>query len=337
MKIDHQGPENALDSTPGKRTGFLTFFLRIAIGISVLVFLLSTISLGDISSAFAHAESAPLIIGSLLVIPHIGLQVFKWHWLMKTVNANARWFEASSSLLFSIAVGSFTPGRIGEIPGRSLLVSSISPAQSISLGLLDKLQVFLLLIFVGGPCLALVMLSPSIGRNMIIATVLVAPLTFFFRTDLLSKLPHFLPKRWHGSWVREYEQTMSSLTLAQLSQAFVLTVASYAVLSLQIFFFLNAFTAVTFVDSFLGFSAMMAAKSVLPISIADIGIREAGSVYFFARLGVSSAASFNAAVVLFLTNIVLPSAIGLLFLPKASLIRRLNLEQRNADVDRVVP
>jgi uncharacterized membrane protein YbhN (UPF0104 family) len=335
--IDYQGPENALDITPGKRAGFLAFLLRIAIGLSVLVFLLSTISLSDILRAFANAKSAPLIIGSLLVIPHIGLQVFKWLSLMKTVNANARWFEASSSLLFSIAVGSFTPGRIGEIPGRSLLVSSLSPAQSISLGFLDKLQVFLLLIFVGGPCLAMVMLSPSLSRSIIIATVLVGPLILFFRTDLLSRLPHFLPNRWHGSWVREYEQTIGLLTIAQLSQAFVLTVASYAVLSLQVFFFLNAFTAVTFVDSFLGFSAMMAAKSVFPISIADIGIREAGSVYFFARLGVSSAASFNAAVVLFLTNILLPSAIGLLFLPKASLIRRRNMTQSEAGVKRVVP
>ena len=335
--IDYQGPENALDITPGKRTGFLAFLLRIAIGLSVLVFLLSTISLSDILRAFANAKSAPLIIGSLLVIPHIGLQVFKWLSLMKTVNANARWFEASSSLLFSIAVGSFTPGRIGEIPGRSLLVSSLSPAQSISLGFLDKLQVFLLLIFVGGPCLAMVMLSPSLSRSIIIATVLVGPLILFFRTDLLSRLPHFLPNRWHGSWVREYEQTIGLLTIAQLSQAFVLTVASYAVLSLQVFFFLNAFTAVTFVDSFLGFSAMMAAKSVFPISIADIGIREAGSVYFFARLGVSSAASFNAAVVLFLINILLPSAIGLLFLPKASLIRRRNMTQSEAGVKRVVP
>ncbi|MEX2088164.1 MAG: lysylphosphatidylglycerol synthase transmembrane domain-containing protein [Bacteroidota bacterium] len=335
--INYRGPENALDSTPGKRTGFLAFLLRIAIGISVLVFLLSTISLSDISRAFANAESAPLIIGSLLVIPHIGLQVFKWLWLMKTVNANARWSEASSSLIFSIAVGSFTPGRIGEIPGRSLLVSSLSPAQSISLGLLDKLQFFLLLILVGGPCVAIVMLSPSFSRSIIMATALVGPLILFFRTDLLSRLPHFLPNRWHGSWVREYEQTIGLLTIAQLSQAFVLTVASFAVLSLQVFFFLNAFTAVPFVDSFLGFSAMMAAKSVFPVSIADIGIREAGSVYFFARLGVSSAASFNAAVVLFLTNILLPSAIGLLFLPKASLIRRRNMAQSDAGVKRVVP
>jgi uncharacterized membrane protein YbhN (UPF0104 family) len=82
---------------------------------------------------------------------------------------------------------------------------------------------------------------------------------------------------------------------------------------------------------------MMLAKSIFPISIADIGIREAGSVYFFALLGISSAAAFNASMVLFLINILLPSVVGLLFLPKASLVHRRDVDHTDAAVKKSIP
>ena len=331
------GAQNALRGTSGTQTGFLPLVLRIGIGISVIVFLLATISLDDIATAFSHAEIAPLLFGCLLVVPHLGLQIYKWLFLMKTISAQTRWFEAFSSLLLSIAVGSFTPGRIGEIPGRSLLVSSLSSPQSLSLSLLDKLQFFILLLMLGVPSIMLLMLPPSISRLLIMAAAVSGSLVVFFRTGLLAKLPHVLPKRWHGSWATEYEHTIASLTPSQLLHAFLLTLASYGVLSLQFFFFLRAFTGVTLLDSFLGFSAMMLAKSVFPISIADIGIREAGSVYFFALLGISSAAAFNASMVLFLINILLPSVVGLLFLPKASLVHRRDVDHTDAAVKKSIP
>ena len=333
----YQGAQNALRGTSGTPIGLLPLILRVAIGVSVIIFLLATISPNDIATAFSQAEIAPLLFGCLFLVPHLGLQVYKWLYLMRTKNVDARWFEAFSSLLLSIAVGSFTPGRIGEIPGRSLLVSSLSSPQSLSLSLLDKLQFFVLLLMVGVPSIVLLVLPPSISRFLIMAVAVSGSFVIFFRTDLLAKLPRALPKRWHGSWAAEYEHAISSLTPSQLLHAFLLTLASYGVLSLQFFFFLRAFTGVTPLDSFLGFSAMMLAKSVFPISIADIGIREAGSVYFFALLGISSAAAFNASMVLFLINILLPSAAGLLFLPKAALVHRRDMDHTDAAVKKSVP
>lgn len=300
----------------------LTFALRIVIGASVLAILLGMISWGELTMAFSEADVQPLVAGFLLAIPHIGFQVYKWLLLMRTANEKSGWREAGSSLLFSMAVGSFTPGRLGEIPGRSLLVTSLSAARCLSLALLDKVQMFLFLILVGIPSILIVLLPPSWEQTVAGGMVVAGSLILFFRTDVLATLPHILPARWRRSWIMEYQETLSPLPARQSIMLFLLTVASYAMLTLQVFSFLNAFEDVSAGNSFLGLSAMMAAKTFLPVSIGDIGIREAGSVFFFTRVGVSATAAFHAAVMVFFSNVLIPSLLGLLFLPKASLARR---------------
>jgi uncharacterized membrane protein YbhN (UPF0104 family) len=81
---------------------------------------------------------------------------------------------------------------------------------------------------------------------------------------------------------------------------------------------LNAFENVGPVEAFLGFAAMMFTKSLIPISLGDLGIREASSVYFYSFCGVAESTSLSAALLLFAFNILLPSLAGLLFIPKLS-------------------
>jgi hypothetical protein len=58
----------------------------------------------------------------------------------------------------------------------------------------------------------------------------------------------------------------------------------------------------------------MFVKSLLPISIGDLGIREAGSIYFFSIYGISQAAALNASLLLFSINIFIPSILGIYFI-----------------------
>jgi uncharacterized membrane protein YbhN (UPF0104 family) len=66
---------------------------------------------------------------------------------------------------------------------------------------------------------------------------------------------------------------------------------------------------------------MMFFKSVVNISISDIGIREASTVYFFTLLGVPAAAALNAAGLMFAINVIFPSIVGALFWPKLRLFK----------------
>ena len=61
----------------------------------------------------------------------------------------------------------------------------------------------------------------------------------------------------------------------------------------------------------------MFAKTIIPpVSFGELGIREGASVYFLKQVGVSAAAGFNAAIFLFIINVLLPALTGLIFLLK---------------------
>jgi Uncharacterised protein family (UPF0104). len=77
---------------------------------------------------------------------------------------------------------------------------------------------------------------------------------------------------------------------------------------------INSFSKISLLHAFIGTSAMMFVKSLLPISIGDLGIREAGSIFFFSTYGISQAAALNASLLLFLINIFIPSIIGTYFI-----------------------
>ena len=53
-----------------------------------------------------------------------------------------------------------------------------------------------------------------------------------------------------------------------------------------------------------------------PISLGDIGVREAMAVFFFGFFGVAEQAAFNAAMFLFVINLLLPSLFSLKYLAK---------------------
>jgi uncharacterized membrane protein YbhN (UPF0104 family) len=82
-------------------------------------------------------------------------------------------------------------------------------------------------------------------------------------------------------------------------------------LCVQFFILLQGFTEISFQQSLAGAAATFFVKSALPITIGDLGVREGVAIYIFSRLGVAPTFAFNASVVLFIINLVLPSLVGL--------------------------
>ncbi|HEX9934008.1 MAG TPA: hypothetical protein VGB38_02325, partial [bacterium] len=59
--------------------------------------------------------------------------------------------------------------------------------------------------------------------------------------------------------------------------------------------------------------------TLIPFSIGDLGIREGAAVFFFLRFHVDKVTAFNSSLLLFAINIVFPTLLGLLFLPKMAI------------------
>ena len=91
------------------------------------------------------------------------------------------------------------------------------------------------------------------------------------------------------------------------------TALDHIVLIFQMFFLIRSFSDISIAHAVYGTSAMMFAKSVVPISFGDIGTRELSSIYFFSRFGIAQAAALNASLLLFVLNIIFPGIMGAFF------------------------
>ena len=85
---------------------------------------------------------------------------------------------------------------------------------------------------------------------------------------------------------------------------------------LQFSLLVNAFSSIAITKAFLAVGTTMMVKSMLPIAIGDLGVRESAAVYFFNMLHVPGAAAFNASLLLFFINLLTPSILGLILILK---------------------
>lgn len=298
---------------------------RILIGIALFLLVLQLVSFSSVIKTFAQARFEYVFFALLLLTANVGIQIVKWHYFLRLADTSVTLKQAATSLLFGITLGSFTPGQIGELGGRALRHTGAFSAQIIGFTIIDKSQMFLVMGMGGIVSVTLLFPLPLWEQVAISAGGLCIFLFLFFRPALLNQIAEKIPLRiMKHEWTEDFLQTLSKFHSKDLLYSFIITVAFYTVIWLQMVLLLNAFSPVNLGQAFLGFAAMMFSKSLLPISFGDLGIREASSVYFFSRIGIPETTALNAAFLLFVINMVIPAFIGLFFLPKLKIKRGLS-------------
>jgi uncharacterized membrane protein YbhN (UPF0104 family) len=235
--------------------------------------------------------------------------------MLHSVKNKSSFWEAFGSVMLGISFGSFTPGEIGDFAGRALHISDARKSHLVGLALLDKAQIFVVTSAAGVISLVFLLWSGSFFIIPISLFIVVLSLVFFMRMDLLAVFGHRLNAAFfQKSWVTRVLDGFTLLKSQQLITTLLCTLLFHGVLVVQMFYFIHAFCEITLFHAFIGTSAMMFVKSCLPISLGDLGIREAGSVFFFSKFGISQAAALNASLLLFVVNVLLPSICGTIFL-----------------------
>jgi uncharacterized protein (TIRG00374 family) len=283
----------------------------------LLVVLFQFVSLSDVKQALLASRVEYIIVASLLMFVNIGFQVLKWRYFVRLVDPTATNLETAASLLFGITLGTMTPGQIGEFGGRALHHSSISAGTIIGLTLVDKVQMLCIMGIAG--VISLVILFPCdllIGAGVSTVAVLLFLIVFFRLNDLQGIASRFNFTFLQRPSIRDFLSALSIFHLRNLIVSFGLSTGFYAVIYLQMYLLLNAFSPVGATDAFVGFGAMMFLKALVPISLGDLGIREASSVYFYALRGIANTTALNASLLLFVINILIPSLVGLIFMPR---------------------
>jgi uncharacterized membrane protein YbhN (UPF0104 family) len=288
---------------------------RVLVGGLVLYFVVSLVQWQNVIIAYTSADSGCLIIAALLLFVNIGIRVFKWHTMLCSVKDNPTFAEAFGSVMLGISLGSFTPGEIGDFAGRALHITDAKRSHLVGLTLLDKAQIFIVT-----SCAGIVSIMYLLVSNIFIiafGTVIVVFLSgiCIMRLGMIAALGHRLNTSFFKKpWLTGVLDGLNFLKPRQLFTTVLCTLAFQGILILQMFFLINGFAKISFTHAFIATSAMMFLKSLLPISIGDLGIREAGSIYFFSIYGISQAAALNASLMLFFINILVPSILGTYFL-----------------------
>jgi uncharacterized protein (TIRG00374 family) len=305
------------DGQTARKKRIIKILLQGALAIILLLVLFQFVSLSDVKKALLASRPEYIVGAALLVVANIGFQILKWRYFVRLVDPSATSLETAASLLFGISLGAMTPGQIGEFGGRALHHTSISAGTILGLTLVDKVQMLCVMGMAG--VISLVILLP-VGEifGTIIAVVSVSLfLVVFFRLNVLQHLiSRFHFKVVHRPSIHDFLSALSIFRLRNLVVSFGLSSGFYIVIYLQMYLLLNAFSPVRAGDAFLGFAAMMFLKALVPISLGDLGIREASSVYFYALRGIANATALNASLLLFTINILIPSLVGLIFIPK---------------------
>lgn len=297
----------------------LGMVLRTLLAAILLIVLFQFVDIDDVGAAFSRAQTSYLLGGFALVVANVGLQMAKWRYFVRLVNPGNSNLEIAASLLFGISLGTITPGQIGEFGGRALRHRSLPAGSVVGLTLVDKLQMMCVL-GLGGVTSIVVLTHPhhALGIPLVAITSLICISLFFGSGSLVTFISRVKPGWVQHRLLTEFFGAISVFRRRNLAVSFVLSIAFYGVLFAQMYLLLNAFEFVGPGEAFLGFAAMMFTKSLIPISLGDLGIREATSVYFFSFCGVAEATALSAALLLFAINILLPSLLGLLFIPKIS-------------------
>jgi uncharacterized membrane protein YbhN (UPF0104 family) len=121
------------------------------------------------------------------------------------------------------------------------------------------------------------------------------------------------------SWQKGFRELLSALDYFNRYSIFkvlMLNIAWFLIILLQYHALVLAFTQVSFLESFWSVSATLLTKIALPISVGDLGIREGAAVFYYSLLGIKKTAAFNASVLIFFINFMIPALVGSYFVFK---------------------
>lgn len=291
--------------------------------------LISRLQGKELIAAFESANVFCIIVAVMLLIPNIYIQFYKWRYLVRLLKSRVSNREAFQSLLAGFTFGFITPGRLGEF-GRAFFIKDCSWVSLLGIAFVDKLFSLAVVTFWGAIGLMFFVSKQLYLYTMVpivIFTIIALIVVYYVLLHpeiirgFLYSLNIILPFR------DKIKSLMSSLDHFHRRQALnllLMTLCFYVIFFIQFFILVCSFESAPLLPALLAIAATMLVKSMLPISIGDLGIRESAAIFFLGKIGLQQSTAFNASILLFLINLLIPSMVGLVLVLKYRLIFQKN-------------
>jgi uncharacterized protein (TIRG00374 family) len=306
------------------RKKLLFFIFKLITALVTMLILVKTVNFQEIGKAFRNPYNPVFIYLSLfLLIPNLFLQWYRWHYLIKLIHNKISIKESISSFFCGMVIGFVTPGRFGEL-GRPLFLDNVDKIQAIGLVLIDKMFSFIT-ILTGGSWGIIALLSYLFNyASYIVLPLLAVALLISFICIMIMIHPQWLRNTLYNLSVifpsrDRLKRLIHCLDHFQTQNAKIfmfMSIVLYIIYIIQFCFLSFAFQKIPLTTALTATTSTIFAKTLLPISLADLGIREGASVYFFLKFNVDKVTAFNSSLLLFVINILIPTFIGLLYFIK---------------------
>lgn len=304
--------------------------LFVTVLLVMFIYKFFNIQLDELLRAIATSHKTKLWAAFALMPLIMLLQMTKWHQLLKLADEGIRFSDAATSLLAGMTLGIITPARIGEL-GRAWFLKDIPQLKVVGLTLADKFYSTLTYFIWGLPSLIVYFnlnYSPSqlsnilmIVGSLFIYTIIAVSVLFPGKVGkTLITINRLLFRR---EQIVDVASIISSLKREKVFLLLALATLVWFLIITELWLLVNAFSEVDFLTGTLSASSAHFAKTLLPLTLGELGVREAAMIYFFKNLGVSEVASVASALLMFSMNVFLPSLTGALFLRKLKIGRKI--------------
>ena len=269
------------------------------------------------------------VLLALALVPlNWGLEAWKWHRLARHLEpvSFSRSFKA---VLVGLTLGFATPNRLGDYAGRILELKSARRLDALGAVFLGRYAQLVVTVLAGAAGLLFFVLKfylngyPAAGLGVVLAAAMLgaAVLLPLYRSHiLLAVLSLVRPLR----RFRRYLAVMPTYPMPALHAVLAISALRYAVFCLQFLLLLRAYgTTTPFWPGLAGVAGTFFLKSLVPSlnALADVGVRELSATHLFGLLGQPVLPVLSASLSLWVLNIALPSAAGLLLLPGLRVLR----------------
>ncbi|MBF9237182.1 flippase-like domain-containing protein [Hymenobacter sp. BT683] len=322
---------------PGPRKwGRLVFWGKVLVTLLTLGFLYNSIFAAPdtaaawrtlLATSLSGAGRTPVLLALALVPVNWGLEAWKWYRLARHLEP-VTFGRSLRAVLVGLTLGFATPNRVGDYAGRIIELKSrrVSALGAVFLGRYCQLVAtvlagvagllyFLLTFYFNG--------YPAAGVGISVSALLIclAVLVPLYRSRLLlAALGLWRPLR----RFRPALAIMPTYPAQALHAVLAISGLRYAVFCAQFLLLLHAYGAASpFGPGLAAVAGTFLMKSLVPSlnALADVGVRELSATHLFGLLGQPALPVLSASLSLWVINIALPSATGLLLVPGLRVLR----------------
>jgi uncharacterized membrane protein YbhN (UPF0104 family) len=300
---------------------------KILISAGLLYYLIGSVEYNQIILALNEANLFVIGVVVLLGVVNIFLQYSKWRLTCAEVLEVKDKFKVFRSLFYGFSAGIITPLRIGEYFGRGIEFRDKSLVQVTVATLIDKFFPLLMVASLGSISSLFFIYFYYNVSIYIVLSLFILIFTFFYLLILLllsnkfwnsilfSKLNSSVKLKPFLEKLRIFE----SLDKTYFFKMVLISFLFYSCFLIQYALLVSAFSNhFDFLQYLWAANLIMFAKTIIPpISFGELGIREGASVYFLTQMGETASVGFNASIMLFIINLLIPALIGVgMFLRK---------------------